>query len=158
MSKSYDLTKNTDYLQRKMFLDPAGPVTIQRFEEVKYPKIQSFETTARGFFWVPEEVSLTKDASDFKGSSDAVKHIFTSNLLRQTALDSLQGRGPTQVFTPVVSLPELEALCLNWGFFKQIFTVVHIAISFVISTMYLRRCLTLFTLRMKLSIWLHVLV
>jgi len=119
MSKAqYDLTKNTDYLQRKMFLDPEGPVTIQRFEEVKYPKIQSFETTARGFFWVPEEISLTKDSSDFKESSDAVKHIFTSNLLRQTALDSIQGRGPTQVFTPVVSLPELEALCLNWGFFE----------------------------------------
>jgi len=119
MSKAqYDLTKNTDYLQRKMFLDPAGPVTIQRFEEVKYPKIQSFETTARGFFWVPEEVSLTKDSQDFKDASDAVKHIFTANLLRQTALDSIQGRGPTQVFTPVVSLPELEALCLNWGFFE----------------------------------------
>jgi len=117
-NKNYDLTKPTDYLQRKMFLDPEGPVTIQRFEEVKYPKIQSFETTARGFFWVPEEISLTKDAGDFKDSSEAVKHIFTSNLLRQTALDSLQGRGPTQVFTPVVSLPELEALCLNWGFFE----------------------------------------
>ena len=119
MSKAqYDLTKNTDYLQRKMFLDPEGPVTIQRFEEVKYPKIQSFETTARGFFWLPEEVSLTKDSQDFKDASDAVKHIFTSNLLRQTALDSIQGRGPTQVFTPVVSLPEVEALCLNWGFFE----------------------------------------
>jgi len=119
MSKEqYDLKKNTDYLGRKMFLDPEGPVTIQRFEEVKYPKIQQFETTARGFFWVPEEVSLTKDATDFKDASDAVKHIFTSNLLRQTALDSIQGRGPTQVFTPVVSLPEVEALCLNWGFFE----------------------------------------
>ena len=119
MSKAqYDLTKNTDYLQRKMFLDPEGPVTIQRFEEVKYPKIQNFETTARGFFWVPEEVSLTKDSQDFKDASDAVKHIFTSNLLRQTALDSLQGRGPTQVFTPVCSLPEVESLCLNWGFFE----------------------------------------
>jgi ribonucleoside-diphosphate reductase beta chain len=119
MSKAqYDLTKDTNYLERKMFLDPAGPVTIQRFEEVKYPKIQNFETTARGFFWVPEEVSLTKDSQDFKDSSDAVKHIFTSNLLRQTALDSLQGRGPTQVFTPVCSLPEVESLCLNWGFFE----------------------------------------
>jgi len=119
MSKAqYDLTKNSDYLQRKMFLDPEGPVTIQRFEEVKYPKIQNFETTARGFFWVPEEVSLTKDSQDFKDASDAVKHIFTSNLLRQTALDSLQGRGPTQVFTPVCSLPEVESLCLNWGFFE----------------------------------------
>lgn len=120
MSKEqYNLTTKTDYLNRKMFLDPAGPVTIQRFEEVKYNKVADFEKTARGFFWVPEEISLTKDAGDFKNSSDAVKHIFTSNLLRQTALDSIQGRGPTQVFLPVVSLPELEALMLNWGFFES---------------------------------------
>jgi len=119
MSKQqYNLTKKTDYLNRKMFLDPAGPVTIQRFEEVKYKKVADFETTARGFFWVPEEISLSKDANDFKDASDAVKHIFTSNLLRQTALDSLQGRGPSQVFAPVVSLPELEALIYNWTFFE----------------------------------------
>jgi len=119
MSKQqYNLNTKTDYLGRKMFLDPAGPVTIQRFEEVKYPKIANFETTARGFFWVPEEISLTKDANDFKDASEAVKHIFTSNLLRQTALDSLQGRGPSQVFAPVISLPELEALIYNWTFFE----------------------------------------
>jgi len=119
MSKAqYDLKHSTDYLSRKMFLDPAGPVTIQRFEEVKYNKVVKLEQTARGFFWVPEEVSLTKDANDFKEASDTVKHIFTSNLLRQTALDSLQGRGPAQVFTPVVSIPELEALMYNWSFFE----------------------------------------
>jgi ribonucleoside-diphosphate reductase beta chain len=119
MSKAqYNLNLKTDYLNRKMFLDPAGPVTIQRFEEVKYKKIADFEATARGFFWQPEEISLTKDSSDFKDASDAVKHIFTSNLLRQTALDSLQGRGPSQIFMPVVSLPELEALVYNWTFFE----------------------------------------
>jgi ribonucleoside-diphosphate reductase beta chain len=119
MSKQqYNLAAKTDYLNRKMFLDPAGPVTIQRFEEVKYNKLAKFEQEARGFFWVPEEVSLTKDSQDFKDASDTVKHIFTSNLLRQTALDSFQGRGPTQIFLPVVSLPELEALMLNWGFFE----------------------------------------
>lgn len=119
MSKQqYNLETKTDYLTRKMFLDPAGPVTIQRFEEFKYPKIAKLEETARGFFWVPEEISLTKDAQDFKDASDAVKHIFTSNLLRQTALDSLQGRGPSQIFTPVISLPELEALIYNWSFFE----------------------------------------
>jgi ribonucleoside-diphosphate reductase beta chain len=116
--QQYNLKTKTDYLNRKMFLDPAGPVTIQRFEEVKYKKIADFETTARGFFWVPEEISLSKDANDFKDASDAVKHIFTSNLLRQTALDSLQGRAPSQVFTPVCSLPELEALIYNWTFFE----------------------------------------
>jgi ribonucleoside-diphosphate reductase beta chain len=119
MSKEqYNLKTKTDYLHRKMFLDPAGPVTIQRFEEVKYNKLTKFEAEARGFFWVPEEVSLTKDANDFKEASDTVRHIFTSNLLRQTALDSLQGRGPTQVFTPVCSIPELESLMFNWGFFE----------------------------------------
>jgi len=119
MSKQqYNLKTKTDYLSRKMFLDPAGPVTIQRFEEVKYNKLAKFEQEARGFFWVPEEVSLTKDSQDFKDASDTVKHIFTSNLLRQTALDSLQGRGPSQIFTPVCSIPELEAVMYNWSFFE----------------------------------------
>ena len=119
MSKQqYNLKTKTDYLSRKMFLDPAGPVTVQRFEEVKYNKLAKFEQEARGFFWVPEEVSLTKDSQDFKEASDTVKHIFTSNLLRQTALDSLQGRGPSQIFTPVCSIPELEALMYNWSFFE----------------------------------------
>ena len=119
MSKQqYNLSTKTDYLNRKMFLDPAGPVTIQRFEEVKYNKLAKFEQEARGFFWVPEEVSLTKDSQDFKDASDTVKHIFTSNLLRQTALDSLQGRGPSQIFTPVCSIPELEAVMYNWSFFE----------------------------------------
>jgi ribonucleoside-diphosphate reductase beta chain len=119
MSKQqYDLSKQTNYLKRKMFLDPEGPVTVQRFEEVKYPKIAKFEELARGFFWVPEEISLTKDKIDHKESNDAIKHIFTSNLLRQTALDSIQGRAPNQVFSPVISIPELEALVSNWSFFE----------------------------------------
>jgi ribonucleoside-diphosphate reductase beta chain len=119
MSKAqYNLNKQTNYLKRTMFLDPAGPVTVQRFEEVKYPKIQKYEELARGFFWVPEEISLTKDKMDHKESSDAVKHIFTSNLLRQTALDSIQGRAPSQIFSPVISIPELEALVSNWSFFE----------------------------------------
>jgi len=119
MSKAqYDISKQTNYLKRTMFLDPAGPVTVQRFEEVKYPRIARFEELARGFFWVPEEISLTKDKMDHKEATTAVKHIFTSNLLRQTALDSIQGRAPNQIFSPVISIPELEALVSNWNFFE----------------------------------------
>ena len=119
MSKQqYNLSKQTNYLKRKMFLDPEGPVTVQRFEEVKYNKLQNFESLARGFFWVPEEISLTKDKMDHKEATPAIKHIFTSNLLRQTALDSIQGRAPNQVFGPVISIPELEALVSNWSFFE----------------------------------------
>jgi ribonucleoside-diphosphate reductase beta chain len=117
MSKlQYDLKTPTNYLKRKMFLD--GAVTVQRFEEYRYPKIAKFEELARGFFWVPEEISLTKDKMDHKEASEAVKHIFTSNLLRQTALDSIQGRAPAQVFNPVISIPELESLVSNWSFFE----------------------------------------
>ena len=120
MSKfQYDFNVPTNYLKRKMFLDPAGPVTIQRYEEVKYNKLQKYEELQRGYFWVPEEISLTKDKTDHKDSSDAVKHIFTSNLLRQTALDSIQGRAPFQVFSPVCSLPELEALLMIWSMFES---------------------------------------
>jgi len=116
MKNNYDLSKSTNYLNRKMFLD--GIVTVQRFEEYRYPKISKFEELQRGFFWVPEEISLTKDKIDFKESGSAVKHIFTSNLLRQTALDSIQGRAPVQIFTPVVSIPELESLVLLWSMFE----------------------------------------
>jgi ribonucleoside-diphosphate reductase beta chain len=114
--EQYDLNTNPNYLARNMFLD--GRVTVQRFEEFRYPKISFYEQTQRGFFWTPEEISLTRDFTDFKEASDAVKHIFTSNLLRQTALDSIQGRGPVQIFSPVVSLPELEALVMIWSSFE----------------------------------------
>ena len=116
MSKSYNLSKPTNYLKRKMFLD--GLVTVQRFEEYRQPKIAKFEELQKGFFWVPEEISLTKDKMDHKDASDAVKHIFTSNLLRQTALDSIQGRAPVQIFSPVVSIPELESLVSIWSMFE----------------------------------------
>ena len=116
MSNSYNLLKPTNYLKRRMFLD--GAVTVQRFEEYRQPKIAKFEELQRGFFWVPEEISLTKDKMDHKDASDAVKHIFTSNLLRQTALDSIQGRAPVQIFSPVVSIPELESLVSIWSMFE----------------------------------------
>ena len=116
MTKSYNLSKPTNYLKRKMFLD--GVVTVQRFEEYRQPKIAKYEELQRGFFWVPEEISLNKDKMDHKDASDAVKHIFTSNLLRQTALDSIQGRAPVQIFSPVVSIPELESLVSIWSMFE----------------------------------------
>ena len=117
MSKEqYDLKTMPNYLKRRMFLD--GMVTVQRFEEYRFPKIAKFEEIQRGYFWVPEEISLTKDKIDHKDATEAVKHIFTSNLLRQTALDSIQGRAPNQIFNPVVSVPELEALVNVWGFFE----------------------------------------
>lgn len=120
MSKTYDFGKVPNYTKRQMFLDPAGPVTIQRYDDFAYPFIRKFTQTQKGFFWTPEEITLVKDKIDFKEASEAVRHIFTSNLLRQTALDSIQGRAPEQVFKPVCSVPELEALVQWWSAFEQI--------------------------------------
>lgn len=117
-NSQYDFSVPTNYLERRMFLDPAGGVTVQRFDQLKYPKIDIFEKIARGYYWVPEEINLQKDRQDMKQASLAIQHMVTLNLLRQTALDSDQGRGPTQVFSPVASLPELEALFSAWGFFE----------------------------------------
>ncbi len=115
-----DFSYTPNYLNRQMFLDQAGRVTIQRYEEHAYPTIAKYVDTQKGFFWVPEEITLVKDKIDFKNSNEAVRHIFTSNLLRQTALDSIQGRSPVECFTPVVSVPEMEALVLWWSAFEQI--------------------------------------
>jgi ribonucleoside-diphosphate reductase beta chain len=115
-----DFSYAPNYLNRQMFLDPAGRVTIQRYEEHAYPVIARYVDTQKGFFWVPEEITLVKDKIDFKNANSAVRHIFTSNLLRQTALDSIQGRSPVECFTPVASVPEVEALVLWWSAFEQI--------------------------------------
>jgi ribonucleoside-diphosphate reductase beta chain len=110
----------TNYLERNAFLDMAGRVTVQRYEEHRYPIVARYVDTQKGAFWVPEEINVTKDKTDFKMANEATRHIFTSNLLRQTALDSIQGRSPVECFTPVCSIPELEALMLWWSAFEQI--------------------------------------
>lgn len=115
-----DFSITPEYSKRQMFLDKAGAVTTQRFDDYAYPKIAKFDETQRGAFWVPEEITLQKDKIDFKEASKAVKHIFTSNLLRQTTLDSIQGRAPAQIFTPVISIPELESMVLTWTWFELI--------------------------------------
>lgn len=115
-----DFTKQPNYSKRRMFLDPAGPVAIQRYDDFAYPKQDKFVKTQRGAIWVPDEVTMTKDKIDFTKADDATKFIFTQNLLRQTALDSVQGRMPVAVFTPVASIPETEAWALWWSAFEQI--------------------------------------
>ena len=119
MSK-LDFSKQTNYSKRQMFLDPAGSVTIQRYDDFAYPKIDKFTKTQRGAIWVPDEVTLTKDKIDFTKADEATRFIFTQNLLRQTALDSIQGRAPVQIFTPVCSVPEIEAWVQWWSAFEQI--------------------------------------
>jgi ribonucleoside-diphosphate reductase beta chain len=115
-----DYTKQTNYSKRRMFLDVEGAVTIQRYDQFAFPKQDKFTKTQRGQFWIPDEVTLTKDRIDFTNANEATRFVFTQNLLRQTALDSIQGRAPVQIFTPVCSVPETEAWVQWWSAFEQI--------------------------------------
>ena len=97
-------TKNKKHhTKATMFLDPAGGVSIQRFDTIKYKQFDKFTDKQLGFFWRPEEVD-----------------IFTSNLKRQILLDSVQGRSPNLALLPIVSLPELETWIETWAFSETI--------------------------------------
>jgi ribonucleoside-diphosphate reductase beta chain len=88
---------------------------------MKYPWIDKLTERQLGFFWVPQEIDLSKDAIDFRERlTDNEQHVFTSNLKYQTLLDSVQGRAPTLAFGAICSLPELETWLQTWAFSETI--------------------------------------
>lgn len=119
MSQSvFDITNHQDHTKAKAFFD--APVTIQRFDTMKYRQFDKLTDRQLGFFWRPEEVDILRDAKDFKDLTSHEQHIFTSNLKRQILLDSVQGRAPTAAFGPICSLPELETWVTTWTFSETI--------------------------------------
>lgn len=95
-------------------------VNVARFDQLRYPTFDKLTDKQNGFFWQPQEVDVSKDRIDFAGLSEHEKHIFLSNLKYQTLLDSVQGRGPSAVLLPLVSVPELESWVIAWTYFEQI--------------------------------------
>jgi len=116
----FNSENRTDHTKALAFMDPAGAVAIQRYDMLKYKQFDKLTDKQLGFFWRPEEVDVTKDSNDFKNLTDHERHIFTSNLKRQILLDSVQGRAPTEAFSPLVTIPELEAWITTWTFSETI--------------------------------------
>jgi ribonucleoside-diphosphate reductase beta chain len=114
----FDPTNKKDHLKVRAFFDDAP--TIARFDRQKYPFLEKLTRQQMGFFWVPEEVDLTRDSKDFRDLSIHEQHIFTSNLKRQILLDSVQGRAPSVAFGPICSLPELENWIVAWTFSESV--------------------------------------
>lgn len=114
----FDSENKKDHLKVRAFFDDAP--TIARFDKQKYPFLEKLTRQQMGFFWVPEEVDLTRDSKDFRELSKHEQHIFTSNLKRQILLDSVQGRAPTAAFAPICSLPELENWIIAWTFSESV--------------------------------------
>jgi ribonucleoside-diphosphate reductase beta chain len=116
--KTFDCYNNEDHMKVRMFFDKTP--TIARFDRQKYPFLEKLTRQQLGFFWVPEEIDLTRDIKDFRSLNAHEQHIFTSNLKRQILLDSVQGRAPTVAFGSICSLPELENWIVAWTFSESI--------------------------------------
>lgn len=108
-------TKKIDHSKTLAFLDP-NKLGVQRYDIFKYRQFEKLTEKQIGFFWQPSEVDVLRDAKDFKDLTEFEQHIFTSNLKRQILLDSVQGRGPSLGFLPLVTLPELETWITIWTF------------------------------------------
>ena len=111
-------TKKVDNIKQPMFF--GDPVNIARFENLRYKTFDNLTEKQCGFFWLPQEVDIGRDSKDFRSLSEHEQHIFTSNLKRQILLDSVQGRGPSEAFMPICSLPELENWIVTWTFSETI--------------------------------------
>jgi len=117
MYKVFEQNKKS-HLEQPIFFGETP--NIARYDVQSYPIFEKLIDKSLGFFWLPQEVDLTKDQKDFKELSDGEKHIFLSNLKYQILLDSIQGRAPNIAFLPIVSDPTLETLIETWSFFEGI--------------------------------------
>jgi len=70
-----NLSKEKSHIDSPMFLDPNGDLGFQRFETLKYEKIDKLTDKQMGFFWRPEEVDVTRDIKDFKNLDEHEQHI-----------------------------------------------------------------------------------
>lgn len=109
-----------DYLQQPLFFGKEG-LNMQRYDVLKYPKMDKLTDKMHSFFWRPTEISLIKDRNDYQMQFNHEHRVFfNKNLKRQILLDSANGRGPSVAFLPFVTLPELEAAIQAWTFFETI--------------------------------------
>lgn len=121
---------NVPIEEQKLFLGP--PLGLQRYDKFKYPVFFDLFNKQLQFFWRPEEISLQKDRVDYQSMEDHEKHIFTSNLLFQTVMDSVVSRG-VMSFQKYITCPELEASCSVWQMFE---TVHSYSYTYIIKNLY----------------------
>jgi ribonucleotide reductase beta subunit family protein with ferritin-like domain len=110
-------TANIDTTKQPMFL--GEDLALQRYDRFKYPKFFDLWRKQEEFHWLPEEISLTKDRSDYENLSDTERFIFNSNLMWQTMTDSMLSRSIHNIKN-YVSNPELEICMTTWARFETI--------------------------------------
>lgn len=107
---------NTDTRIQPLFL--GEPLSLQRYDKLKYPKLFQLAEEMEGYFWRPQEVPLGKDRNDRLELSEAELFVFDTNLKWQTMTDSMLSRSIFKM-SEYVSNPELEAAMNVWAFFES---------------------------------------
>ena len=113
-----NIKQDKHHTEANAFLDEG--LGMQRYDVMKYKQFDKLTEKQLGFFWLPQEVDVSKDSKDFKNLTQHEQHIFTSNLKRQILLDSVQGRSPNLALLPITTLPELETWIETWAFSETI--------------------------------------
>ena len=113
--KKYESFSNKviNHLEEPMFLGQGQ--NVARYDQQKHPFFERLIDKQLSQFWRPEEVAIERDYRDWKTLTSSEKHIFISNLKRQSLLDSVQGRSPNVAFLPITTIPELETWIENWA-------------------------------------------
>ena len=119
-SKLYDIGY-CDLTKNRMFDDIHRCKNTQRYDIQRYKFFDEHNDTMLGAFWRPDEVSMTKDKSDYESNSfNYERFILTEQFKKLSMLDSLQGRSPAFTFGQLTTNPELEGAILTWDFFEMI--------------------------------------
>ena len=108
-----------DYLNQPMFFGES--LNVARYDQQTHPIFEKLIEKQLSFFWRPEETDVSQDRIDFNEKLlPHEQHIFISNLLYQTLLDSIQGRSPSIAFQSLASIPELDTWIQTWTFSETI--------------------------------------
>ena len=62
----------------KQFMFFGAPLSVQRYDNYRFPTFDRLTQQQLGYFWRPEEVSLQKDRADYGQLTEQQRHIFTS--------------------------------------------------------------------------------
>lgn len=98
--------------QNNLFL--GEELSLQRYDNPKYPIFIKLWRDQKEFFWMPEEIKLDKDRSDYEKLTDTERFVFNSNLRWQTMTDSMLSRSIHEM-SHYVSNPELEICMSVWA-------------------------------------------
>jgi len=91
----------------------------QRYDKNRYENLASLSLEMNRLYWIPEEIKLQSDVSEFKTSATISEaNIITKQLQKLVMLDSLQGRTPLLIFGQLTTNPEFEACLLEQEYFE----------------------------------------